>query len=259
MCTASSIFPITDERGKVYGISILARDVTAERTMERESARLERLSVMGQLAAGIGHELRNPLTTVRGFLQFFAGNRDMAAIHPQLAIMLADLESAHAIVSQFLSLARDSVGETRCADLNQVVQGVLPMLRADALIRACCVTAHLRPVPRQRLVEGEIAQLILNLARNGLQAMAEGGVLTISTEECDGAVLLKVSDTGHGIAKGVAEKMWTPFFTTRDGTVGLGLAVCECIAKRQGATITFVTSEQGSTFTVAFQRGDRAC
>lgn len=259
LCTSSSVFPITDERGKINGISLLARDVTAERVMERESARLELLSVMGQLAAGIGHELRNPLTTVRGFLQFFARNSDLAAVHPQLDIMLTDLDAAHEIISQFLSLARDSGGVAKCLDLNQVVRGVLPMLRADAHMRNCCVVAECRAVPYLCLVEGEVAQLILNLARNGLQAMTDGGVLTISTAERDGVIVLEVSDTGHGITREVAEKMWTPFFTSRDGAVGLGLAVCECIATRQGARITFKTSEQGTTFTVEFGREDKAC
>ena len=257
--TVSSVFPIKDERGKVCGVSILARDVTAQRTMEREAARLERLSVMGQLAAGVGHELRNPLTTVRGFLQVFAANSALSAIHPQLGIMLADLESAHNIISQFLSLARDAVGEAKDVDLNRVVQGVLPLLRADAHSLGCQIVTHCRPVPRQLLVEGDVSQLILNLARNGLQAMREGGVLTISTEECEGSARLTVSDTGHGIAKDVAEQMWAPFFTTREGAVGLGLAVCECIAQRQGARITFTTGSEGSTFMVEFCREDREC
>ena len=115
---------------------------------------MERLSVMGQLAAGIGHELRNPLTTVRRFLQFFAGNKDMAFIHPQLAIMLTDLDAAHDIISQFLPLARDGVGDAKCLDLNQVVHGVLPLLRADAHLRDCRVIAECRAVPRLWLVEG---------------------------------------------------------------------------------------------------------
>jgi len=89
--------------------------------------------------------------------------------------------------------------------------------------------------------------------------MAAGGVLTISTAECGGTVLLSVSDNGHGIAQDVAGKMWAPFFTTRDGAVGLGLAVGECIAERQKARITYTTSERGSIFTVAFSEEGSKC
>ena len=259
LCTRASIVPMRDALGKIYGLSILARDVTEERTMERESARLERLSVMGQLAAGIGHELRNPLTTVRGFLQLFAKNPELASVHSQLAVMLADLESAHAITSQFLALARNSACEMKCANLNHLVQGVLPLVRADAHMRDCQVIVRTQGLPCQRLAERDISQLILNLARNGLQSMGAGGVLTISTEESAGRVLLNVSDTGHGITQEVADKMWAPFFTTRDGAVGLGLAVCECIAKHHGAKITFNTNAQGTTFTVSFLGEETVC
>lgn len=257
--SVSVLFPIKDEEGRLTGISIVARDVTQQRIMENEAARLERLNVMGQLAAGIGHELRNPMTTVRGFLQLFASNPGLHSIRKQLDIMLRELDAANQIIMQFLSLARHRPLELQLLDLNDIIARVTPLLRADAALKDRQVEVKTSPLPRLWLGDREVSQLIINLARNGLQAMEPGGVLTISTEVIDGKVLLHVRDEGHGIPGEVADKIWTPFFTTRDGATGLGLTVCETIAEQHGARIVYTSHERGTTFTVVFAQESTSC
>jgi len=252
--TRATIAPLFDEEGQVKALSIIARNETEQRVIERETLKIDRLKVSGQVAASIGHELRNSLATVRGFLQLFRDHPDFFGVQTQLNIVLEDLYSANQVASSFLTLAQDKTEIKNLSSLNVIVKRVGERLLPEALARAQVIELKLHVAEPLCLQVSAVEQLVANLARNGLQAMTTGGVLTIKTEQTSRVVLLQVSDCGAGIAPGVADKVWTPFFTTRSGHAGLGLCVCASIAQMHGAKINFVTSPWGTTFTVAFPR-----
>lgn len=235
-------------------VSMLVNDVTAQRLMEREKLRVDRVNVSGQIAAGLGHELRNSLTTVRGFLQLFRSYPDFAGVKPQLDIMHVDLMSAQKIVASFMALAGIRDVELLPAQLNEVVMDVVPLLVAEGLKDTHHIRLELSEVEQLLLCRSSILQLVTNLARNGLQSMADGGTLTLATEQQEAHVLLVVRDEGAGIDPSLAEQVWAPFFTTRPGSAGLGLIVCENIAVLHNAKISYVSTSSGTAFTVAFPR-----
>jgi len=250
--TSTTLSPIRDSSGELCAVSVISRDLTSLRLYEKEVSRLERLDMVGQLAAGIGHEIRNPLTTVRGFLQLFAMRPEMKDLSPQIDLVLSELDSANNIISEFLRLARNRTISFETLQLNEIISSLLPLLRADATMADKQVKTQLTPVPSFLLNEKEISHLILNLARNGLEATPKGGTLTISTYAESDKVFLCVEDQGKGIPDHLLDRIWLPFFTTKERGTGLGLAVCEHIAAQHHATIEAASSSKGTVFKVAF-------
>jgi PAS domain S-box-containing protein len=230
----------------------IARDITERKRVEKEIARLDRLSLIGAMAAGIGHEVRNPLTTVRGFLQMLVGKEECLRYKEYYDLMIHELDRANSIITEFLSLAKNKAVDLRAGNLNTIIAILLPLLEAGAILYDKNVKTELAEIPDISLDEKEIRQLILNLVRNGLDAMPPGGSMTLRTACCDQYVTLFVQDQGKGIPPDVAEKIGTPFFSTKEYGVGLGLAVCYSIAARHNATISFDTGPTGTTFSVRF-------
>lgn len=224
----------------------------ARRQADTEVARLERLSLIGQMAASIGHEVRNPLTTVKGYLQLFARRTENAANAHQFQLMLDELDRANAIISEFLSLAGNKAVQKAAVDLNQIVRALYPLIQSDALLHDQSVLLEEGPLPPIFADEKEVRQLILNITRNGLEAMGKGGRLTIRTYTDGQEAALAIIDQGKGIDPAIIDKLGTPFVTTKEAGTGLGLAISYSIAHRQGAAIEFASSPAGTTCTIRF-------
>jgi len=240
------------ELGGVPCVVTATKDITELRELEQELARFDRLNLVGRMAAGIGHEIRNPLTTIRGFLQILAQNETEAGKLEYFDIMLEEIDQANLIISEFLSLAKDKANERKAANLNDIIASLLPLLRADAAARGHTVGTDFGELPDAYLDAKEIRQLLLNLARNGFEAMPEYGCLTIRTRQEAGEVILAVADTGCGIDPAIRARLGHPFVTTKENGTGLGLAICYQIAGRHHASIAYTTGDNGTTFTVRF-------
>lgn len=229
------------------------RDITDSIEMEREIKKLERFNLVGQVAAGIGHEIRNPLTTVRGFLQLFQTKQESCRnFNDQFILMIEELDRANSIITEFLTLARNKPERVETQNLNDIITKILPLMQAQATKEEKHVYAVLDKVPDLSLDENEIRQVIFNLVRNGLEAMPEGGNITIRTYMRQPHVILSIRDEGEGIKNEIMEKIGTPFYTTKDGGTGLGLAICYSIAKRHYASIDVKTGPGGTEFIVKF-------
>lgn len=231
---------------------VILVDITDLKRMEKEINHLDRLHLIGQMAASICHEIRNPMTAVRGFLQMLGQQDKFAEEKEVFALMIEELDRANGILSNYLSLAGNKPFELRPTSLNSVLQNIYPIVLSDAIIADKNVLLTLNEVPLLALDEKEIRQLILNLARNGLEAMHPGGMLTIRTGRENGAVLLEVEDQGAGISCEQLEILGTPFQTTKSNGTGLGLPVCYSIAHRHNAKIEVETGTAGTTFKVRF-------
>ncbi|SDD15410.1 PAS domain S-box-containing protein [Paenibacillus sp. UNCCL117] len=231
-------------------------DITGRVQLEQEMGRLDRLHLIGEMAAGIAHEIRNPMTTVRGFLQLMGKRRQLPS-DAVLEVMIQELDRANDIISEFLALAKNKTTDREACRLNDVIEAIYPLIQAEATLGGKEVQLELSDGPELRLDQKEIRQMILNLALNGLEAMEPGGRLQLITSlGADGEVVLEVADQGHGMDKEVVAKIGTPFFTTKEQGTGLGLAVCFSIAARHQAKISWQTSPKGTTFQIRFGRAD---
>jgi len=245
---ASTKFPV----GGQECLSTIVIDVSAKKKFEREIARLDRLQIVGEMAAGIAHEIRNPMTAVLGYLQMFKTKAQLSEYSATFSFMTEELLRANAIITEFLSLAKNKAFTPEYLDLNQIVTALYPLINAEAMMQGKSVAIELAgTLPLVLIDENEIRQVILNLTHNGLQSM-EAGVIRIRTYIERFNVVLAVQDQGPGMPRDVQAKIGIPFFTTKEGGTGLGLPICYSIAARHNAELKFETGDQGTTFCLQF-------
>ncbi|TGE38565.1 PAS domain S-box protein [Desulfosporosinus fructosivorans] len=227
-------------------------NITELRQYQRELSRLASLNLIGEMAAGIAHEIRNPMTTVRGFLQLLSEKEEYLSHIDFFTLMVSELDRANSLITEFLSLVKNKPIELKTQNLNSIIENLFPLIQSDAMITDKYVKLDLDRIENLLIDAKEMRQLILNLVRNGLEAMSPGGILTIKTHMENNTVVLIVKDQGKGIASNVIDKIGTPFFTTKDNGTGLGLATCYSIAARHNASINFDTGPTGSSFYACF-------
>ena len=232
----------------------LKHEVEKRERIEREVAKLERLNVIGQLAAGLAHEVRNPMTTIRGFLQLLQNKTELLTYKSYFDLMIEELDRTNAIITDFLSIAKNKPTELKRQCLNKLLTSLFPLLLADAYCQ--CKKCIFEPgvLIDLDIDTNEITQLVLNFARNGLEAMPPRGCLTINTFMEGQNVVLSVRDEGTGIKTEDISKLGTPFFTTKEGGTGMGLPMCYSIADRHNALIEVKTGPHGTTFLVRFPK-----
>jgi signal transduction histidine kinase len=214
-----------------------------------------KMAAIGQLAAGVAHELNNPLTGVLGFAELLL--RQASPDDPsraRLVTIAAEARRARDIVRGLLDFARQTEFHQEWADVNQVVQGTLALSRKRLEHGKVTVAEqYTSDLPRLLLDVGRMKQVILNLVTNALQGMPQGGTLTVTTEQVGSEVAVRIADTGAGIPVDILPRIFEPFFTTRpigQGT-GLGLSVSLGIVEQHGGRIEVESQEEkGSTFTV---------
>jgi PAS domain S-box-containing protein len=227
-------------------------DVTEKKKMEKEMAHLERMNLVGEMAAGIAHEIRNPMTAVRGFLQMLGNKIEFNDYQEYFKIMIEELDRANLIISEYLSLAKNKTVHFERKNINNIIKALEPLIAADAMRSGSFLKIEMEDVPDLYLNDKEIRQLMLNIVRNGLEAMAPGGELRIRTFEVNGEVKVLIKDHGRGIEPEVLEKIGTPFFTTKDNGTGLGLAVCFGIVRRHNASINIDSGSWGTAVNISF-------
>ena len=235
------------------GICCLLKNITEKKKYEKELKRLANLDLIGQMAAGISHEIRNPMTTVRGFLQLLKKEHEVGKHNGYFNLMIEELDRANSIITEFLSIGNTRISDLQMLDLNSIIHDIVPLIKIDTLSQNKIIQVDTKDIPELRLNRNEIRQLLINLYRNGLEAMSAEKVLTISTyKEGENYVVLAVRDQGEGIRPEIIEKLGTPFYTTKDNGTGLGLGVCYAIAERHNAKVEIQTGSEGTTFFIKF-------
>lgn len=238
-------------------LDLLARqcaDIIERVQIEAKIGQFDRLNLIGEMAASLGHEVRNPLTTVRGYLQMFHRKADFAAYKSQIDTIIEELDRANSIITEFLSLAKDKAIELKSGSLNDAILALYPLLQAEGVHLGHDVQVELGDIPDVSYDGREIRQLIHNLARNGMEAMKKRGRLTIRTYTERDKAILSIRDTGTGIPKDIQQTIGTPFRTTKDNGTGIGLSVCYRIAQRHEAEIDYHTGSKGTTFYIRFNK-----
>ena len=221
-------------------------DITEQRALEREMQRLDQLNVIAQMASGVGHEIRNPLTVVRGFLQLLTGRYPDSAY--QFNMMISELDRANGIITEFLALAKTKPDAQKLGSINDVIERIIPMLRAKALEFHRDICLDTSDIPEVLLSEPELRQILLNLTINAIEASAHGTKVDVGTYHTDKEVIVYVKNKGPAISPEVKKNMGTPFFTTKDHGTGLGLAISYNLAKLHGGSIEVESNEKETTF-----------
>jgi len=260
-----AVSPVTDEEGRRQGGVVLLRDRTigtALRAVETERAQS---AVLGRMAAGIAHEVKNPLAGIRGAAELLGRRAAAARDREAAALIVREVDRIAALLDDFMILGRGDVLRLAPVNLHRVLDDVLDVLATDPLgARTQLVRAYDPSIP-ELLADGDrLVQVFLNLARNALAAMEERpGTLTIATRlrldhrvdlggERVPSVVVEVSDTGPGMPEAVRAQVMTPFFTTRRTGTGLGLPLARHFAALHGGSLQIESREgQGTTVRVS--------
>lgn len=244
--------PIYDNDSKLLALEGIIRDITYRKSLEQIALRADRLNTVGEMAASVAHEIRNPMTTVRGYLQLLMNKKEFSLYLDRFELMIQELDRTNSIIREYLCMAKEKRSNLKKCCLNSIIKSLMPLIQAEAIASASDVAHDLSKIPELQLDENEIRQLLLNLVRNGLEAMPTGGRLNICTFMDKSKVILAVSDKGPGIPDHILNNLGKPFLTTKDNGTGLGLPICYRIAQRHQADIQVKTSNQGTTFFIRF-------
>ncbi len=251
---AATLAGIVDRRGTITHVVSVERDISEDRRLREQLIHSERLSAVGQLVAGVAHEINNPLQAVMGFAELLIGSDTTPEIRRDLEQIRSDANRAAKIVRHLLQFARRSTLERAVADLNEIARATVA-LRAYELKLAGIQIAEEYSVDVPLVVASreEIQQVVLNLlmnAEHALQSHGCSGVIRIATGHADGSAFVEVSDNGPGIPGTAASRIFEPFFTTKgvgQGT-GLGLSVSLGIAQAHHGALELRPSERGACF-----------
>ncbi|NLO21530.1 MAG: HAMP domain-containing histidine kinase [Syntrophomonadaceae bacterium] len=212
--------------------------------------RTQQINMVGQLGVAVGHEIRNPLTTVRGFLQLMDDEADPQDLREYFSIMIEEIDKADAAISNLINLSENKTNYREEQDINDIIKECLNNNPPSG--HGIKIKSRLHKIPKLQLDKLEIKELVLNLLTNAIESMPHGGTIVIVTKQVAHEVWFIIRDQGTGISKQTAQHIGTPFFSTKEKAHGLGLAICYSIAQRHGARIEFASSPKGTRFIVRF-------
>lgn len=236
--TSSSL--LKNLHDEIIGAVVVFKDLTDRKRLEEQVNRAERLASLGELAAGVAHEIRNPLTGIKGFLQYFQSAGTEEERQTYLPMLLREVDRMNRIIEALLYFARPCQAVAAPTNLSKVVQDTMMLLRNRAESQGIHFEADIdTQLPLVELDEEQFKQVFLNLLINSIQAMEQGGSIRVTGRYFDdlGQVELVFADTGPGIPEHLKEKVFDPFFTTKDTGTGLGLSVVHRIVEAQGGQV----------------------
>ncbi|MCA1319189.1 PAS domain S-box protein [Bacillus tianshenii] len=238
-------------------MQVIIRDITEKKQAEAVMLQSEKLSVAGQLAAGIAHEIRNPLTAIKGFFKLL--EREMDQKKEYFHIIESELSRIELILSELLLLAKPHKVRIQKVSLDTLLKDVTTLLETQAIMNNVWFEMKLDAKdPYIQCDDNQVKQVFINLIKNGIEAMSEGGNIFIETEDEGAEVIIRIRDEGAGIPEEIIARLGEPFYTTKTTGTGLGLMITFNIIKNHHGTVS-VKSEvgQGSTFEVRFQKVGR--
>jgi two-component system, sporulation sensor kinase A len=233
---------------------VVFRDNTYHKALEKENNILllksEKMNLVGELAAGIAHEIRNPLTSLKGFLQLLSSNYENKTF-PYDSIIFSEIDRINSIINELLLLAKPTVDELKMVDIRSVIEQVVVFMKAQANMYNIEIRVDF---PDSALAlhcsENKLKQVFINILQNSIEAMGAGGRIWISAKSMPGAVVVTFKDEGCGIPEELIGKIGTPFFTTKKTGTGLGLMVTNNIIQNHKGILEIKSRENEGTETI---------
>jgi two-component system sensor histidine kinase AtoS len=247
-----SVVNLRTASGKEAGKVMTIEDLSTKRKLEELLRRADRLAALGLFTSGIAHEVRNPLASVKGYAQLLRSRRLLMPEGEKYAeVIVQETERLDQLLSQLLAFARPAPPQVVRLELDGILENTLTLVEPKAQEQGVTIVRQIGSTPTVLVDENKIQQVFWNLFLNAIQAMPEGGTMTVSLRQEKGEVVAAVRDTGVGIPDDVQDKVFDPFFTTKDRGSGLGLAISYRIVETLGGRIEFNSEPgNGTVFTV---------
>lgn len=246
---------LEEEFGGFLGYVVLFRDLTQIQHLKREVQRSQRLASIGRLAAGVAHEIRNPLSSIKGFATYFKERyREVPEDQKTAEVMIQEVERLNRVVGQLLEFARPMSIEEKPASLQTLIQHSVKLIEGDLNKKQISIDTDMSPEIGKMMIDPDrFKQVLLNLYLNAIAAMGEKGRLSVSLRrDKDGRnIQIVVSDTGAGIKEADLSHIFDPYFTSKSSGTGLGLAIVLKIIESHGGEIGVEShSGEGTTVTI---------
>src|SRR5262245_39437693 len=266
-----TVSPLQDRHGQFVGSIMLLRDDRHRKELEEDLKRTDRLALMGTLAAGLAHEIRNPLGGIKGAAQLLRRSADgNPSVKEFTDIMIREVDRVDQLIEQLLDLSRPAELALAPVNIHEILDDVLLLEGQAAGEREIQIKKRFDPsLPAIRADRAQLTQVFLNLVKNAFQAMGHSGTLTVVTRlendfrirgqgtGTNRLIWVEIADEGAGIREADLPHIFSPFFTTKTNGTGLGLATCYRIIKEHGGTIRVESTEgKGSLFKVSLVVAD---
>ncbi|MFD2445745.1 ATP-binding protein [Bacillus sp. CGMCC 1.16607] len=255
--TSKELGSTQKNKGNVIGFedAIDEMEQIIEKTkLQKELQRAEKMNAIGQLAASVAHEIRNPMTVVKGFLQIFLGKNNMSEEeHSYIQLMIDEMNRAEIIINDYLSLAKpDLTQESTKINANDMALKVMDLMNSYAMLsKNIGLNTYFEMAVNVKGNESELKQVLINILKNGIEAMKDGGQLSITVSEESGFGVFKISDTGVGMSEAEISRLGTAFYSLKEKGTGIGLMVCYQIIERMKGRIEVESKEgKGTTFRI---------
>jgi len=254
-CTLERVFD--EEKKQNYFVGIFKNVETAQQTKE-EMIQSEKMSVAGQLAAGIAHEIRNPLTSLKGFLQLLQAGINQKEVYYQ--IMSDELDKIETITSELLFISKPLTNKKEFESVQSMISDVMVLLNSQAHINNVKIVRKEASDYYIYCDRSQIKQVLINIIKNAIEATEESGTVTIQVRALNSKINIDVIDEGPGIPNEIIQKIGEPFFTTKEGGTGLGLMITKQILEQhQGELDIIKNSTKGSTFRIIIPKAKNNC
>jgi two-component system sensor histidine kinase HydH len=253
---ALSATPIKNEDNECEGAVIVLRDLSEIKQLEEKVRRSEKLAAIGKLAAGVAHEIRNPLSSIRGFAQFLKhALKDMPRDRQYAETMVSEVDRINKVVTDLLTFARPMEADLKPTNVTELIEHAVRLVEADAKFQALDIRMNIPVLPEFKMDVNQMTQALLNLLLNSLQSVKQGGYIEVGAElNSHSGLQLWIEDDGPGIAEDKIQRIFEPFFTTRETGSGLGLSIVHKIVENHNGEIRVQSppsgKKYGSRFTI---------
>jgi PAS domain S-box-containing protein len=221
---------------QIVGVYGIAKDITRENQTQNLLLESEKLTVVGQLAASIAHEIRNPLTSIKGFLQLIRSTEEINSQY--LNIMADEITRIESITSELLILAKPQAEQYQYQSLNKIIEDVVILLGSQALINNVEFKLDLAKLPNIQCNASQLKQVFINILKNAIEAMPAGGEISVlCMQKSSNEIFIQVIDQGCGIPQELLQKIGSPFYTTKEKGTGLGMMTTLKIIDAHGGTM----------------------
>jgi signal transduction histidine kinase len=234
------------------GVLVFFRDITGKILCKERIAHIAKQNLIGQIATGMAHEIRNPLTVIKGYLQILTAKLTSEYV-TKLESALKEVEHIENLLSDFLCLATTKSVNKTSQNLNMILEAIKPIIELETSEKHIKTEFRLKQIPQTELSSEEIIQLVLHIFRNAVDASLPNSTIIMETRYENYQIVLIVIDEGSGIGEEHIDKIFDPFYTTKDHRVGLGLSICQSIIERHwGKMELSSTIGAGTTVKICF-------
>ncbi len=233
-------------------VVLIIENLKQQILLQRELRRSEKMNVISQLAASVAHEVRNPLTTVNGFLQLIIRDDNITDKQRNyIAITLSELNRAQSIINDYLSLAKPNNSNTQLVNISEELSKTVELMTSYTNIQSIEVETFIEDSLYINGNKDEIKQVLINIIKNAIEAIGDDGLLQINAFAKDQDILVKITDNGPGMTKEQLSKIGTPFYSTKDKGTGIGLTICfQIIEQLKGSIDVESTVGKGTSFLI---------